>query len=217
MSSLPGAADQVMRVLHGLRTKGMADVDALAQAAGLSTRQVATVLDEIGERNWVRYRDGNRVKGWMLLGEGRAEAERLVGAEIEESGLRPLVQGLYESFRVLDPKLKAACTDFQVRGDQTLNDHSDPDYDAEVIARLAEINGRVQPILVRLAEAFDRFGHYGPRLEYALGQVQGGDINWFTKPSLDSYHEVWFELHEDLLVTLGIDRAAEEVNQSADA
>ena len=194
----------------------MADVDALAQAAGLSAEQVAAVLDELGERNWVRYRDGNRVKGWMLLGEGRAEAERLVAADIEESGLRPLVQGLYESFRVFDPKLKAACTDFQVKQDQSLNDHSDSEYDAEVIARLAEINRRVQPILVQLAEAFDRFGHYGPRLEYALDQVQSGDINWFTKPSLDSYHEVWFELHEDLLVTLGIDRAAEEANQSAD-
>ena len=217
MSRLPEAADLVMRVLHGLRTKGMADVDALAQAAGLSPEQVATVLDELGEQNWVRYRDGNRAKGWMLLAEGRAEAERLVAAEVEESGRLPQVQGLYESFRILDPMLKAACTEFQVRGDQTLNDHSDPDYDAEVIARLAEINRRVQPILAQLAEALDRYGHYGPRLEYAMGQVLSGDINWFTKPSLDSYHEVWFELHEDLLVTLGIDRAAEEANQSADA
>ncbi len=217
MSRLPEAADQVMRVLHGLRTKGMADVEALAQAAGLKSEQVATVLAELGERNWVRFRDGNRVKGWMLLGEGREEAERLVAAEVEESGLRTLVQGLYESFRVLDPQLKTACTDFQVKADQTLNDHSDSEYDAQVIARLAEINRRVQPILVRLAEAFDRFGHYGPRLDYALGQVQSGDINWFTKPSLDSYHEVWFELHEDLLVTLGIDRASELTADSADA
>lgn len=205
------------RVLHALRTKGMADVDALAQAAGLSSEQVATVLDELGERGWVRYRDGRRTQGWMLLGEGRSEAESLVAAEIEESGLRALVLDLYESFKVLDPELKAACTDFQVKADQTLNDHSDPDYDADVIARLASINRRVQPILIRLAEAFDRFSHYGPRLEHALGQVLGGDLNWFTKPSLDSYHEVWFELHEDLLVTLGIDRATELSADSADA
>ena len=30
-----------------------------------------------------------------------------------------------------------------------------------------------------------------------------------TKPVIESYHTVWFELHEDLLVTLGLDRAAE--------
>ena len=211
MSSSP---DAVLRVLHALRTKGMAEVEAVVRATGLSVGEVGAVLDELGERGWVRYRDGKRAKGWMLLGDGRAEGERLVADEIEASGLRSRVFELYQSFLVLDPELKAACTDFQVRADQTLNDHTDPDYDAAVIARLGEINRRVQPVVAELAEAFDRFGHYGPRLEAALDRVLAGDINWFTKPSLDSYHEVWFELHEDLLVTLGIDRAAE---QAADA
>ena len=71
--------------------------------------------------------------------------------------------------------------------------------------------------MASLTEALGRFGHYGPRLDFALSQVESGDINWFTKPSLDSYHEVWFELHEDLLVTLGIDRASELAADSADA
>ena len=153
----------------------------------------------------------------MLLGEGRAGAECLVATEIEESGMRPLVQELYESFRVLDPVLKEVCTDFQVRGDQTLNDHTDPDYDAAVIGRLAETNRRAQPVVAQLAEALDRFGHYGGRLDNALNRVLGGELNWFTKPSLDSYHGVWFELHEDLLVTLGIERATELAADSADA
>ncbi|MCY3576155.1 MAG: MarR family transcriptional regulator [bacterium] len=214
---MPHSSRDLCRALHALRTKGMAGVDAIAQAAGLSSEEAASVLDELGEQGWVRYRDGKRAQGWMLLGEGRAEAERLVAAEIDESGLRPMVLDLYQSFKVLDPELKAVCTDFQVKGDQELNDHTDPDYDAAVIARLADINRRVQPILIRLAEALDRFGHYGPRLEHALDQVSGGDLNWFTKPSLDSYHEVWFELHEDLLVTLGIDRATELSTGSAEA
>ena len=214
---MPHSSETVRRVLHALRTKGMAEVDSVAQASDLLLGQAAAVLDELGERGWVRYRDGGRAKGWMLLGEGRAEGERLVAAEIEESGMRLLVQEHYESFRVLDPEVKEACTDFQVREDQALNDHTDPDYDAAVIGRLAEINRRVQPIIARLAEALDRFGHYGGRLDNALNRVLGGDINWFTKPSLDSYHEVWFELHEDLLVSLGIDRAAELTAGAADA
>ncbi len=205
------------RVLHALRTKGMAEVDAVAHAAGLTEDEAVEVLDELGEREWARYRDGNRAKGWMLLGEGRAEAERLATAEMEDSGQRSAVFDLYKAFKVLDPELKQACTDFQIRGEQTLNDHTDPDYDAAVIARLAELNRRVQPIMASLTEALNRFGHYGPRLNFALSQVVGGDINWFTKPSLDSYHEVWFELHEDLLVTLGIDRATELTADSADA
>ena len=203
-------------MLHVLRTKGMAEAEAVVQATGLSSGDVRAVLDDLGERGWVRYRDGKRAKGWMLLGDGRAEGERLVADEIEVSGLRPRVFELYQSFLAMDPELKAACTDFQVRADHTLNDHTDLEYDAAVIARLGEINRRVQPVVAELAEVFDRFGHYGPRFEAALNRVLDGDINWFTKPSLDSYHEVWFELHEDLLVTLGIDRAAELAADTAD-
>ena len=203
-------------MLHVLRTKGMAEAEAVVQATGLSSGDVRAVLDDLGERGWVRYRDGKRAKGWMLLGDGRAEGERLVADEIEVSGLRPRVFELYQSFLAMDPELKAACTDFQVRADHTLNDHTDLEYDAAVIARLGDINHRVQPVVAELAETFDRFGHYGPRFEAALNRVLDGDINWFTKPSLDSYHEVWFELHEDLLVTLGIDRAAELAADTAD-
>lgn len=204
-------------MLYALRTKGMADAESVALATGLSAIQAAGVLSELGERGWVRYRDGKRAKGWMLLGEGRVEAERLATAEIEESGRRSLVLELYQSFKVLDPELKEVCTDFQIHGDQTINDHTDPDYDAAVISRLADIDRRVQPIIASLAEAFERFGHYGGRLDFALNQVVSGDLNWFTKPSVDSYHEVWFELHEDLLVSLGIDRAAEMAADAADA
>ena len=39
--------------------------------------------------------------------------------------------------------------------------------------------------------------------------VEQGDTDWFTKPLIDSYHTVWFELHEDLLATLAIERARE--------
>lgn len=195
----------------------MAEVEAVAQAAGIAGEQAEAMLRDLAERGWVRYRDGKRAQGWMLLGEGRAEAERLVASETEESGMSARIEGLYRSFLVLDPELKQVCTDFQVRDDQSLNDHSDPEYDAAVIARLAEINRRVQPIVAGLAEALDRYGHYGGRLDFAISRVSEGDINWFTKPSLDSYHEVWFELHEDLLVTLGIDRAAEQAADTADA
>ncbi len=188
----------------------MADEEAVAQAAGVGTEQAGAVLAELAEHEWVRYRDGQRAKGWMLLGAGRAEGERLVAAEVDASGARAQIHGLYRSFLVLDPELKAACTDFQVRSDQTLNDHTDPDYDNGVISRLADVNRRVQPVIAQLSEALDRFGHYGGRLQSALDRVLGGDTDWFTKPSLDSYHEVWFELHEDLLATLGIDRAAEQ-------
>ena len=65
------------------------------------------------------------------------------------------------------------------------------------------------PICDDLAGCLARYGHYGPRLQNALDRVRAGELDWFTKPMVASYHTVWFELHEDLLATLGIERGSE--------
>ena len=49
-----------------------------------------------------------------------------------------------------------------------------------------------------------RFKKLAPK---GSGQVR---VEWFTRPMIDSYHTVWFELHENLLATLGIERAREQ-------
>jgi len=55
----------------------------------------------------------------------------------------------------------------------------------------------------------ERYSPYGERLGDALGKVQSGDHHLFTGVMCNSYHDVWMELHEDLILTLGIDRAKE--------
>jgi len=42
-----------------------------------------------------------------------------------------------------------------------------------------------------------------------VARVDAGDTEWLTSPRLDSYHTVWMQLHEDLLLALGRDRSAE--------
>ena len=61
-----------------------------------------------------------------------------------------------------------------------------------------------------------RFGLYGTRLTTALERTLGGNIAYVTD-TLDSYHSVWFQLHEDLLVTLGISREEERRTSSGSA
>ncbi|WP_459547562.1 hypothetical protein [Nocardia sp. X0981] len=45
--------------------------------------------------------------------------------------------------------------------------------------------------------------------DQALRRARGGEHDWMDRTDVDSRHRVWFELHEDLLATLGIDRRAE--------
>jgi hypothetical protein len=64
-------------------------------------------------------------------------------------------------------------------------------------------------MLEDLVAALERYTPYLPRFETALAKLGAGELEWFTKPLIDSYHTVWFELHEDLLSTLGIERSQE--------
>ena len=47
------------------------------------------------------------------------------------------------------------------------------------------------------------------RCALAMARVAAGEHDFFTKPIIDSFHTVWFELHEDLLTSLGLERSQE--------
>jgi hypothetical protein len=62
--------------------------------------------------------------------------------------------------------------------------------------------------LAGLARRVPRLAHYGKRLTMALERAEAGEGDWVSGVRCDSYHTVWFELHEDLLRML--DRQREE-------
>ena len=78
-----------------------------------------------------------------------------------------------------------------------------------MIEQLCELHNRVEPILSDLEGLLGRYCGYRARLDASLDKLRAGDTEWFTKPLIDSYHTVWFQLHEDLLNSLGIERSQE--------
>jgi hypothetical protein len=46
------------------------------------------------------------------------------------------------------------------------------------------------------------------RLAAALDRVRGGEVAAFARPMADSYHDIWMELHQDLLLSAGRERGA---------
>jgi pyruvate,orthophosphate dikinase len=63
--------------------------------------------------------------------------------------------------------------------------------------------------LTPLERELTRLGDYGMRLHRALEQAQAGDHRYVASPRVDSYHSIWFELHEDLIRLAGQTREAE--------
>ena len=198
-------------VMHGLRLKGFGDPAAVGEAVDVSETEAKPVLDELVAEGLAAYRDG-KLSGFSLTKAGREEHARLLAAELDALGVRDAVDAAYRRFLELNAQLLSVCTEWQLRdvgGEPIMNDHSDGHYDACVIEKLASLHARVEPICDELSARLDRFAGYGPRLAHAFERVRAGDCDWFTKPMIPSYHTVWFEMHEDLLCTLGIERGSE--------
>lgn len=198
-------------VLHALRLKGIAETDVVVTQTGLDEATAVAELTALAEADLIRERRG-RISGHALTPEGKAMGSRLLAEELDACGCRAQVEGAYREFLGFNDQLLGVCTAWQLRdvdGESHINDHSDPAYDQTVHRRLEELHGRVIPVLDVLAGVLDRFDGHRVRLQTALDRVLAGEHDWFTKPMFPSYHSVWFELHEDLLATLGTERSAE--------
>jgi hypothetical protein len=196
---MPGRSDSRLLVLHGLRLKGFAEAADVAALVHLDPSEV----DEL-----VLYREG-RLTGWALTPSGRQAQEQGLRAEVDACGARDALFDAYKRFLDLNTDLLVICTAWQMKDEATINDHTDAAYDNGVIDRLHDLHARVEPIITDLEATLDRYCGYRGRLQASLDKLRAGEAEWFTKPLIDSYHTVWFQLHEDLLNTLGIERSQE--------
>jgi hypothetical protein len=206
------ASDPVLLVLNGVRLKGFAESVALADITGLEGADVDVVLADLAAHDLATHREG-RVSGWALTPAGQAEHRQRVAAELDSVGCGADVEARYQEFLRLNPRLLLAATAWQMRdvdGQSVLNDHADHAHDARVLGELRQVHDEVLPLASALGGLLERYARYAPRLSTALARVEAGELDWFTKPLVDSYHTVWFEMHEDLLLTLGRQRSAEQ-------
>jgi len=194
--------------LRLLVLKGMATSDGLAVAAGVSVEAIVGVLDELSGTGHVQAGPGGR---YLLTPEGTAAAEAAYASEAVEA--RPVIEPHLDRFHELNAQFKEIVTNWQMRevdGETIMNDHSDPDYDAAVISALnTDVHIGICEILAAVSERVDRLEGYRSRLEAALQSIADGALEMVAHPMKDSYHTVWFEMHEELIRLSGRNRADE--------
>jgi hypothetical protein len=211
---MAAASDAELLVLLALRLRTLADADTLAAAASTEVAATESVLGDLEARGLARSREG-RVSGWMLTADGRDACGARLSAELDSTGTRQAVADAYERFLTVNQSLLDLCTRWQLRDGDVVNDHTDAAHDAAVLDELTRVDVVGQAVCAALAGALTRFEPYGPRLADARVAVEGGDPDWLTRPTIDSYHTVWFELHENLLATLGRERGDEPLVSSS--
>lgn len=201
------ATSSDLLVLHALRCIGFSGLARVAEAAGLAESDAESELIDLAVAGLVTRVAGD-FGGWGLTEAGRAADAKRIADELDAAGTRAAVAEAYDVFLVLNRELLDLCTAWQTRvvdGVMTANDHTEPAYDAKVLGRFADFDQRAEAVCVDLSAAMPRFRQYRVRLTFALGRAKSGALDYLTD-STASYHTVWFQLHEDLLATLGIPR-----------
>lgn len=122
----------------------------------------------------------------------------------------PLLEGrAWADFEALDTEFKRVCSMWQVRQDGTgsLNTHDDPEYDFGVIEKLVEVHSRLRELVRSISGLEMELADLTVELDNAMARVSEGEFDYFTGVQLNSFHNLWFELHEDLLCTMGLRRS----------
>jgi hypothetical protein len=192
-------------VIHVLRIRGFANVDGVAESLGSPTETVALVLASLVEQGSAQFFEARGL--YKLTPAGTENHVRwLSGLMVDDT--RRLFHQTYTPFLELNSTFKELCTRWQTR-DGSPNDHSDAGYDSRCIAELGGLLARSLEVLEGFASASRRFVLYAHRLQAAFARLESGDNRMFTGVMCGSFHDVWMELHEDLVQLLGIDRMQE--------
>lgn len=206
-------------MLHAARLRGRVDPAEVARRYSLDAGDVEELFLDHEARGWVERVSFADLQGWSITERGRMEVQRLLSDELDRVGARDVVATTHTAFVRLNTRFLDAVTKWQVRPTpwdrMALNDHSDPRWDGDVLEVLNGLARRLRPLEEQLAARLARFGGYADRIEGALARVDRGETKWVDEPGIDSCHMVWFELHEDLLATLGLERGVDEERSSS--
>jgi hypothetical protein len=174
-------------VLQALRVRGFATTEQVAASTGLDEAVIETTLAGTDERGHTQVAGGKR-RMHTLTPAGRARSVLLADDRLSKAD-RTTITAVYESFLFPNRDVKQLTTDAQ--------------SGADVGARLDAVHTAIGGVLDDLVAVDPRFGRYRDRLDAAIVRFRGGDSDALAKPLSDSYHDVWMELHEDLIATLG--------------
>lgn len=177
-------SDAALTLLHDIRLRGMVEtadgdaLDALVRSGYATLRGRAAVLTVEGRQAHAT---------WARLPEGSDEAHIALAA--------------YDQFLVLDRAVKELTTAWQLAAARANPDGFSIE-EWELIDRLTALNDKIGAVIRPLGQAVARFGGYRPRFSNALRRLEEGERQWFSGLTCDSYHTVWWHLHEDLLLAL---------------
>jgi hypothetical protein len=199
-------SDAYLLTLHSLTLKQLADVEGLVGILDQDPDDVKSALEQA-------VSDGNAMAArgkYMITPAGRtalddaypqwfsaerASTEITSAMDLFESGVNKQVLALTTSWQ-----------EVEVAGERQPNDHSDTAYDAKIIDKLGAVLDKTSTVLAPLITAQPSVDRFLSRIADALTRAEDGELDYVSSVRIDSFHTVWFQMHEHILRITGRER-----------
>ena len=188
--------EDTFAVLNAVHLRKIATPDVVREISGLPAEEIGRLIDHAVAAGQIED-----VGGMYMLSNAGTSA-LLTGYRDRYESLRTDADVLawYERFERINKQFLEAISAWQTDGG------ADPSR-LDKLLRLVE----------RLVKAFDlitptlpRYARYRNRFQAAMDRVDHGETEFVSSPTADSIHNIWFELHEDILTVIGRPRDVAE-------
>lgn len=185
------------------------DVKLVEKSTGLKPEEVMAYLSKLTEKGLAVKETKETVERWKITSDGEKVVNSYRQFILNRTGQREAIIRKFEEFEnIHNIKFKELATAWQVKivnGRPVINDHSDPEYDSAILRQILALHKSVLNTLEGIASAISMFKNYMGRLDRAAKKIEENELEYFIKNE-DSYHNVWFELHENVLKFWGRER-----------
>jgi hypothetical protein len=165
----------------------------------------SALIDNLSKNGFIRRIKASDVQIEAAGEKVVAEHRRLI---LEQTERKDELLKYCDEFEKVNKTFKALVTRWQMKdeyGIQVPNNHRDPEYDLAIIRELVNVHEETKKVIGKISEVIPTYQQYVGRFELALRRLTEGNPRYMDQ-ARDSYHSVWFELHESLLKLSGIER-----------
>lgn len=187
--------DLDLDILRLAVVRGRVEIGTTANVLGVEDGPVTEAVGRLVAEDALTGNDG--VATPTAAGRARVDADRQADRDRHAAAFVDLL----DRFSGPDRALKELVTDHQLA--------TTPSGEEDSLTLADRLRGGahadVAPVIADAARTLPRLARYGERLETALARLAGDD-RYLAHPSVDSYHSIWFELHEELIGLAGTSR-----------
>jgi len=178
-------------MLNALYLKKMAPVGDVAEISGVPADQVRALVGRFADQGWVLDM-GEEI---LIQPEGMTAVQDHYRQSYAALSQRQEMAAWFARFEPINKQFIKHVSDWQQTG-------GDPRDQERVIATVE----RLVKLIREIAQLIPRYSGYARRFERSVTEVDKGNPDFVCTPTVDSLHNIWFEFHEDFLMTLGKER-----------